>query len=75
MLRGLFHSRWTKLLDGTPVMERSVTLPPDFAELLNIPNAPPRFEEALDVADKIVGAGVELLPNPDHAAIFTDPPH
>ncbi len=56
-------------------MPGNVILPHDFNEQLDIPNAPDRLQEALDVALKISDAGVPLLPNPDHAAIFVDPPH
>ena len=50
-------------------------LPSDFNNRLNIPNAQDRLEEAKKVADQITAAGVRLLPNPDHAAIFVDTPH
>jgi hypothetical protein len=56
-------------------MGQPVVLPDDFQEHLNIPNAPERLNEALEVAEKITAAGVQLLSNPDHAAIFADPPH
>ena len=56
-------------------MPRNVVLPDDFNDQLDVPNAPERLREALDVARKISAAGVPLLPNPDHAAIFVDPPH
>lgn len=49
-------------------------VPRRFADHLRIPNAQQRFDEALAVAGKITEAGVRLLPNLDHAAIFTDPP-
>lgn len=49
-------------------------MPCRFADHLRIPNAQQRFDEALAVAGKITEAGVRLLPNLDHAAIFTDPP-
>jgi hypothetical protein len=52
-----------------------VILPSDFKNRLNIENAEERLEEALVVAQKISDAGVPLLANPDHAAIFVDPPH
>ncbi|MBB27477.1 MAG: hypothetical protein CME25_01055 [Gemmatimonadetes bacterium] len=52
-----------------------VVIPADFAKRLKIQNAEARLDEALDVARKISEAGVPLLPNPDHAAIFVDPPH
>ena len=56
-------------------MARNVILPDDFNDQLDIPNATERLGEALDVARRISDAGVPLLPNPDHAAIFVDPPH
>ncbi|MBI4473634.1 MAG: hypothetical protein HY646_13280 [Acidobacteria bacterium] len=49
-------------------------VPEDFSRHLSIPNARERFSEALDVSRRIDAAGIELLPNLDHAAIFTDPP-
>lgn len=56
-------------------MGQPFNFPDDFQEHLNISNAPKRLKEALRVAGKITDAGVQLLPNPDHAAIFVDPPH
>ncbi len=56
-------------------MHQNVILPDNFNDQLDIPNAAERLSEALDVARKISDAGVPLLPNPDHAAIFVDPPH
>ena len=56
-------------------MGSSVILPEDFADYLIIENAQERLKEASEVAEKITKAGVRLLPNLDHAAIFTDPPH
>ena len=56
-------------------MANTVLLPEDFSDYLNIQNAALRFEEAASVADKITARGVELYPNLDHAAIFTDPPN
>ncbi len=56
-------------------MGSSVILPDDFADYLTIANAPQRFKEASEVAKKVTAAGVHLLPNLDHAAIFCDPPH
>jgi hypothetical protein len=56
-------------------MGRTVILPDDFSLHFNIKNAPQRFEEAAAVAEKAAAAGVQLLPNLDHAAIFCDPPH
>ena len=49
-------------------------VPADFASHLEIPNAKERLAQAMDVARAIDAAGVELRPNLDHAAIFTDPP-
>ena len=56
-------------------MENLITLPTNFAEYLTIENADLRFTEATDVAKRVTGAGVEIHPNMDHAAIFCDPPH
>lgn len=50
-------------------------LPANFADILQIANAADRFDEAMSVAKKVSAAGVNLFPNMDHAAIFTDPPH
>jgi hypothetical protein len=52
----------------------SVLLPAEFTEVLPIANAAERFAEALDVAERVTAAGVPLDRNPDHAAIFVDPP-
>ncbi len=56
-------------------MASAVILPKDFSDYLTIENANLRFEEAAEVAEKITARGVELYPNLDHAAIFTDPPY
>lgn len=56
-------------------MGDSFKLPADFSAHLEIQNAAERLEEALEIAEKISRAGVPLLRNPDHAAIFTDPSH
>ena len=56
-------------------MTSAVLLPEDFADYLTIENAALRFDEAAEVAKKITAMGVQLLPNLDHAAIFTDPPY
>jgi hypothetical protein len=53
----------------------AIMLPEDFSEILKIENAPQRLNEARDVAHQIVSSGVQLNPQMDHAAIFTDPPH
>ena len=50
-------------------------LPADFQDRLDIPNAQDRLDEAQKIADQIAAAGVPLIGNPDHAAIFVDPPH
>ncbi|MXZ00037.1 hypothetical protein F4Y93_05095 [Candidatus Poribacteria bacterium] len=50
-------------------------LPTNFTDYLTIENADLRFTEATDVAERVIGAGVEIYPNMDHAAIFCDPPH
>lgn len=56
-------------------MSDPIRLPEDFDRILTIPNAEARLEEAMEVGKKMAGAGIPLLPNPDHAAIFSDPPH
>lgn len=56
-------------------MASSIRLPDDFANYLTIKNAPQRFGEATEVAEKVTSARIGLLPNLDHAAIFTDPPY
>ncbi len=56
-------------------MEDTIALPTNFADYLKIENADLRFDEALGVAKHILGAGIEIYPNMDHAAIFCDPPH
>ena len=56
-------------------MSSTICLPEDFAEHLSIDNAAKRFAEAKTIGERIQAAGIELLANPDHAAIFTDPPH
>ena len=55
-------------------MESSCRVPENFGQYLDIHNAPERLGEAMQVAGAIQTAGVELRPNLDHAAIFTDPP-
>ncbi|MCZ6634158.1 MAG: hypothetical protein O7G87_12190 [bacterium] len=56
-------------------MGAPVILPSNFEDYLDIPNARQRFQEAREVAEKVTDAGIALLPNMDHAAIFVDPPH
>ena len=56
-------------------MGSTVSLPEDFSNYLSVENAALRFKEAAEVAEKITARGVELYPNLDHAAIFTDPPY
>ncbi len=56
-------------------MQSMIKLPTNFADYLKIDNAELRFEEATDVANKIIAAGIQIYPNMDHAAIFCDPPH
>ena len=56
-------------------MGSTVLLPEDFSNYLSVENAALRFKEAAEVAEKITARGVELYPNLDHAAIFTDPPY
>lgn len=56
-------------------MRKRVLLPARFDNHLRVANASERFEEAAGVAERILAAGVDLRPNLDHAAIFSDPPH
>jgi hypothetical protein len=49
-------------------------VPADFDKYIAIPNAPERFNEALEVSRRIEETGTALQINLDHAAIFTDPP-
>lgn len=51
------------------------SIPGDFSQYLKIANADERLTEALDVSQAIAATEIELTPNLDHAAIFTDPPH
>lgn len=55
-------------------MSEQIVLPADFNQHLQIPNADERLSEAMAVGLRMQEAGVPLLPNPDHAAIFSDPP-
>ncbi len=55
-------------------MSDQIVLPADFSHHLRIPNAEERLSEAMSVGLRMLEAGVPLLPNPDHAAIFCDPP-
>lgn len=56
-------------------MKSLMKLPTNFDDYLMIQNASLRFKEATEVAERVIGAGVEIHPNMDHAAIFCDPPH
>lgn len=56
-------------------MKSLMKLPTNFDDYLTIENADLRFKEATEVAERVIGAGVEIYPNMDHAAIFCDPPH
>ncbi len=56
-------------------MKNLITLPTNFTDYLTIENADLRFAEATEVAERVIGAGVKIYPNMDHAAIFCDPPH
>ena len=56
-------------------MASTVLLPEGFSNYLSVENASLRFKEAVEVAEKITASGIELRPNLDHAAIFTDPPY
>ena len=55
-------------------MKTTDLLPDNFTDYLLIDNAEQRFSEARMVAEKIQAAGVPLMRNLDHAAIFCDPP-
>ncbi len=57
-------------------MENSFQLPEDFEQSLGMPvkNARERFMEAREIGLKLAEGGVSLTANPDHVAIFTDPP-
>ena len=50
-------------------------IPDDFGRSFDMANAPGRLDQVVRVANKIAQAGIELKPNLDHAAIFTDPPY
>lgn len=56
-------------------MGKQIVLPSNFNKHLQIENGQERLDEALQVAVEIEAAGVPLLTNPDHAAIFCDPPY
>ena len=60
---------------GRLSMGIQVLLPQDFNDHLPIANGQERLDEAFRMARKMQAAGVPLLPNPDHAAIFCDPPY
>ena len=53
-------------------MANTVSFPADFSDYLTIKNAPLKFQEATEVAEKITANGVQLYPNIDHAAFLTD---
>ena len=55
-------------------METSVIVPEGFEEMLPIPNAHIRLQEAKKVGDQLLRAGIPLLDNADHYAIFSEPP-
>jgi hypothetical protein len=48
--------------------------PDDFSAYLAVANAGERFAEAREIGARLFDAGIRLTSNPDHAAIFTDPP-
>lgn len=58
-------------------MSPSFHLPEQFEDSLGIrvKNAQERLAEAREIGLKLAGSGLPLTPNPDHFAIFTDPPH
>ena len=57
-------------------MQNGFRLPEHFEQKLGIPirNARERLAEAGEVGRKLTEAGIELNRNPDHFAMFTDPP-
>ena len=57
-------------------MSTSFRLPDRFEKQLGIrvQNARERLQEAEAIASSLAEAGVPLTSNPDHFAIFTDPP-
>ena len=44
-------------------MTNLMTLPTNFSDYLTIENADLRFAEATEVAERVIGAGVEIYPN------------
>lgn len=55
-------------------MKTLVLVPEGFENYLKIQNAKERFEEASDVARRLLDGGIALKPNADHYAMFCDPP-
>ena len=57
-------------------MANSFQVPESFEQSLRIEvkNAQERLAEARDIGSKLAKAGVPLTPNPDHFAMFADPP-
>jgi hypothetical protein len=57
-------------------MTNSFQLPEQFEQSLGIhvKNAWERLAEARDIGLKLANSGLPLTPNPDHFAVFTDPP-
>jgi hypothetical protein len=55
-------------------MKTAVLMPEGFDHYLKIKNAGERFEEAREVSRKLLEGGIALKTNPDHFAIFCDPP-
>jgi hypothetical protein len=51
-----------------------VRLPEDFEHYFDIQNARERMDEAREVARRLLQAGIGLKHNPDHYAMFCDPP-
>lgn len=49
-------------------------LPDNFTQYFSISNAEERFAEARELGARLEAGGIPLMPTPDHAAIFTDPP-
>ena len=55
-------------------MTGPVLIPEGFSHYLKIANAQERLDEAKDVSRRLVEGGIALKANPDHYAIFSDPP-
>ena len=65
--RSSHYPQWVRCM--TPRL-----LPDDFSDYFSLANAEERFAEARELGSRLNMAGIPLMPSPDHAAIFTDPP-